>query len=156
MKKFRIYFKLAIACIWIAAAALFSIQFVGIFKNASINKTFSYMLAGIFWLSIITEQILFWNANKKRKEILKSNEIHNYPIGFISFMKTAKGKLADIALIISLILTLTLILLKISTGRIILFSLSTLFLSAQLHCFYNGRNYRFFSKYEHSQGEGER
>jgi len=145
MNKFKTFFRLSIACIWIETVALLSIQFLSHIKNETVNQFVSYVIAGVFWLSMITEQVLFWNANARRKHLKRTS---SYRIGLISFWKTPGGKIADVLMAVSSVMILMLIVLKMSTGWCILASISILFLSFQLHCFYNGRNYRFLREYK--------
>lgn len=152
MRKIKIYFRLAIACAWIGAIALFSIQFINVIQNERVNQVISYFIAGVFWLSLIAGQIIFWIANAERNQMEKKHKkrikYQKSPMGLISFCKSPRGKIADVILSISMITLLTIIILHKSTRWIILSVLSIVFLSFQLHCFYNGRNYRFIRAYD--------
>ena len=150
MKKFRLYFWLSVICVWVETIALLSVPFLNHIQSQNTNQLISYVVAGIFWLGMIMEQIFLWSANAQRKRLNNSSE---FPIGLISFWKTTNGKIADIILIISILLIVILNLLKVSTGWIVLFSILILFLSIQLHCFYNGRNYQVLINYKERKEE---
>lgn len=152
MRKLKMYFRLAVACAWIGSIALFSIQFVNMIQNEKANQVLSYFVAGVFWLSLIAGQVMFWKANAERSQIEKNHtkeiKYQKKTIGLISFCRSPRGKIADIFLAASVIALLAIIILHKSTGWIILLVLAILFLSLQLHCFYNGRNYSFLSIYD--------
>ncbi|GEM_PF-5744377 len=152
MKKLNLFFWCAVSCVLAETSALFSIQFLNLVKNENIRGILSYAVAACFWLGIISEIIFLCIMNGQSKKI-PDNTDRKFPIGIISFFKTTEGKIFDILSIIFLILVVMIIFMKISSRLLIISSLSAFFLSFQLRCFCNGRNYRKLKEYRNKKGE---
>lgn len=142
------YFQRAVILAWINAASLCSISLLGGISNKTANMLISYVIGGSFWVTLIVGQVMLWKANAQRRTEEKRRT--GAP-GIVSFCKTPKGIAADIVLAVSAAV-LVLILVKKLTGGMVLLTLAALVLSLQLHCFYNGRNYRFLCR-EHKEGK---
>lgn len=147
-ERFRMYFRLATTCVWLNAAALFSIQIFDLIENETAERVCSYLAAVVFWGSLAVELISLWMTNTCRSKLEQQygSEIckHQKP-GYIAFMKSPRGRVADIAWIASFAVLLLLTVLQIYGGWLLMTVLSVFWLSLQLHCFYNGRNYCFLT-----------
>lgn len=147
MKKIKQYVHLAIAGAWISAVSLFSITIINRLPNGTENRAASNLIGALFWGGLIFELIMLWKSNAERKQAETANSdmqcTGRYRIGMISFLKTPAGKISDFLLVIAVLVFAALLLLKIYVDWAVLLSLSVLYLSFHLHCFYNGRNYRF-------------
>lgn len=157
MNKYKLNFKLSLICSLIGALMLFSIVFLN--GSGKFYQVSSYIIGGLFWLSIVAEQILFWiaNAERKRAEKRMNQKLvrRQMSIGILSFFKTREARFADIILFISAIAMALLIWLKVTNSCLVITTLSILFLSFNLHCFLNGKNFRFIKAYN-KNCEGEK
>lgn len=151
LKKIRIYFNSSVLCIWFGTFSLLWIIFLHKIHDESAYKIVSYIIGAVFWLSLITGQVLFWLADTKRKRyIIDSNKLSESKnickIGLLSFGVTSAGKITDIILLIS-VLVFIIFLFTGNNGNEMIALISVLFLVFQLHCLYNGRNYIFLKSY---------
>lgn len=147
MRRIKQHFKLAIASAWIGAISLLSISALDVIDNDLANKGISITVGIMFWSSLISEQIMFWHSVSMRKKNNRiSKDTNSFSIGFISFFSTAKGIIADIALIISLAALVGIVISGKSASNLIYPLVAAIYISFNLHCLYNGRHYRIISK----------
>lgn len=107
----------------------------------------AYVVASLFWLSVIAEIVFVLLSTQFRKRLEnerkgKKSKDGLQP-GIISFFKNREAKIVDIIFLVSVVVVLILILAKVKTGWMVMASFSTLFLSFNLHCILNGKNYRY-------------
>lgn len=146
MRRIKQHFKLAIASVWIGAISLLSISVLEFIDNDLANKGISITIGIMFWSSLIFEQFMFWHSVSMRKQNSHiSKDTNSFSIGFISFFSTAKGMIADIALIVSLAALVLILISGKSTSKLIYPLVAVIYLSLNLHCLYNGRHYRIIS-----------
>jgi len=147
LRRIKQHFKLAIASAWIGAISLLSISALAVIDNDLANKGISITVGIMFWSSLIFEQIMFWHSVSMRKKNSRiSKDTKSFSIGFISFFSTAKGMIADIALIVSLVVLTGSVISGKSASKLIYPLVATIYLSFNLHCLYNGRHYRIIFK----------
>lgn len=150
-KKFRMSLLLAMMCPVAGALALLSILFVDSDKN-NVHRVLSYVIAAVFWLSLILTQLFLWIANAERKSVerklkKKLSDKNSRP-GIISFFSSKEAKIADAVMLISAAIVAFLAIKGISIGWMVLSAISMFFLSLNMHSFLNGRNYKALKAYK--------
>ena len=122
----------------------------------------AYILAAVFWISIVAECILVHLTTQERRWIerrgFRDRHLKHSRPGVISFLKSIEATLVDVVLFISAVLVVILAWTQVKTEWMIMASISVLFLSFNLHCILNGKNYRYLKSYrlykkEHEQDE---
>ena len=145
-EKFKRNFFLSLLFIAIATTSLLFIPI------AKLSNSILYIIAALFWLSVIAGQIFFWMCNTERKKMeQKSNKKRKQkkePPGIVVFFRNKESFIADIVLFTSILLTTILNILRIDISWLIIISISVLFLSFNLHCILNGKNYKCIKDYE--------
>lgn len=124
------------------------------------QKIGAYILAMFFWTSIASEGIFVYMATQERKWMERRcfrNRVmkHSQP-GVISFLKNVEASVVDVVLFASAILVVVLIWSQTKTEWMIMTGISILFLSFNLHCILNGKNYRYLKMYRLYKKEHER
>lgn len=112
-----------------------------------------YIIASAFWLSVILQQVFFWKSSIARKKINSKTPINhqkNMPIGIVAFFRNKEAAAADCTMIVAFITTLLLIAFEINIEWLIITSVVLLFASFNLHCIFNGRNYRYLKYFKSS------
>lgn len=149
-KIIKTYLCISFALILIATMLIISIIFIKLIDN---ELTFKKVIALLFWLCVIFEQIFFWLSNNKRKKLENQliNEdklIVNYlQPGLVSFFRNKEATVADIAFISSSVLLTVLSVNSSKIGWLILSTVAMVFLTFNLHCLLNGKNYFFVKRY---------
>jgi hypothetical protein len=137
---------LTIVCV---GAAFISLLLIPAIK---LQKAMMYMIAAVFWISVILEQVFFWKCNSDRKQMERKTwpkrRQKNAPIGIAAFFKNPEAIVADAVLFISAISTTLIAAFRVQISWLIIMSISLLFLSFNMHCILNGRNYRCMKSYE--------
>lgn len=132
----------------IAAGSILCIPLSGD-GTGKMSSIVSYGIGALFWASFILGQIMFWMANRSRKGIeryLKRNGmkvLNPCRPGIVSLFQNKEAVIADIVFIISVLATAASVIFSIGNEWIILSSVSLLFLSLNLHCLFNGLNYKY-------------
>lgn len=149
LKKFRIDFYLAMIFNTVAAIAILCIP------AADAHKNVMYVIAATFWLSLLLGQFFFWKCNSERKRIemkgSRRRENKKKQLGITAFFRNPEAFITDIVLFLSAGLVAVLTLCQIKTSWLIILGASTLYLSFNMHCILNGRNYRFIQLYKKSK-----
>lgn len=153
MKKFINLLCLSgIGCI-ISGISLIFIPLVDLNGSAA-QRVFAMIVAALFWLGLVTEIVFFILANKQSKTIenrltkKSGKSFKNAPIGIISFLQCREAMVADIISAISLIVLIMLINFKVSNDWLFVCFAVTFFLSFNMHCFFNGKNYKYLKEYK--------
>ena len=128
--------------------------------GSSAQRIGAYVLATLFWICIAVEGIFVHMATQERKWMERRgfrNRVlkHSQP-GVISFFKNFEASIVDAVLFASAILVVVLVWTQIKTGWMIMAGISILFLSFNLHCILNGKNYRYLKAYRLYKKEHER
>lgn len=149
LKKFLIDFYLAIILTIVATIAILCIPAVDAHKNIM------YIIAFTFWLSLILGQFFFWKCNHERKRIemkgTRMRENKKKQLGITAFFRNFEAFIADIILFLSAGLVAVLTVFQIKTSWLIILGASMLYLSFNMHCILNGKNYRFIKLYKKSK-----
>lgn len=143
-------------------AVLASLVLLLIPLNSGGERNVLLILTGaFFWLIFIISQVSFWQANNLRKTILKCSKKRKVKkpddsLGIISFCKNKPACIADGILIISVIILVIVLCFNMKNPWLIITDVSFLFLSFNLHCMLNGRNFQYIRCFEKSIESKER
>lgn len=154
------YFRISILLVIISSVLILCIPFVDI-DGTGIQKGLAYIIATAFWLCIILELPIIWLCSTKRKWLEKCRKeqgiaVSQFKPGVVSFMKTREGRIADIVMFASLITVIVIVCTQLKVQWLILSSVSVLYLSFNLHCLLNGKNYRYIKLLNNYKKENER
>ncbi len=117
-----------------------------------VQKTFAIVVALLFWLGLITEIVFFVLANKQcsviEERLIKkgSKSFNDTKIGVISFFTCREAMIADILSAITLIVVILMIAFKVTSDWLFIIFAVILFFSFNLHCFLNGKNYKYLKE----------
>ena len=134
------------------------IPFVNLY-GLSLQRIGAYILAALFWICIVIEGVFVHMATQERKWMerkrFRSRTLKYSQPGVISFFKNCEASIADVVLFTSATLVVVLAWTQIKTVWMIMTGISILFLSFNLHCILNGKNYRYLKLYkeEHERDE---
>ena len=125
-----------------------------------IQRVGAYIIAAAFWISIVMECVFshlstYERKYVERKEYRNRTLKHSQP-GVISFFKNLEATIVDIILFLSAIIVVIIAWLQVKTGWMIITCTSVLFLSFNLHCILNGKNYRYIKALRLYKKEQER
>lgn len=142
-----VFMSIVIACLQFVL--IICISFVSI-EGTMIQKTLAYIIAFLFWISIIFEIVLVRLSDKERRKSGKRfyirRKINQSPIGMFSFFKNKEAIVVDIIFIISIVSIVIIICMHAKASWIIISVVSIFILSFNLHCILNGRNYRYLKE----------
>ena len=148
LKKYQNFLYLSgIGCL-VAGISLVFIPLVDL-SGTSAQKVFALVLALLFWLGILCEILFFVLANKQCNIIEDrliqkgSKSFKGKKIGLISFFSCREAIAADVLSIISLAAVILLIIFKATNEWLFIVIAAIFFFSFNLHCFLNGRNYKY-------------
>lgn len=151
-KRFRLRFQFAMICALLSSLALALIPLVNV-EGVGSAKIFAYIVGAIFWLGVIAEQILFWLANSDRKVLERRlrrkncKTIGKIPPGVLAFFRNAEATVSDIVLFIAAIIVAVLMIVDVNNKWLTMISIAIMFLSFNLHCLLNGKNYMYITTY---------
>lgn len=123
---------------------------IGDLDGSALQRMLAYIFAAGFWLSVIAESVFVWLASRERKRLerrgYRDKSISHSPVGIISFFKSPEASGVDVFLFLSTITVVIFLWLQVKTSWMIMAGVSIWFLSFNLHCILNGRNYRYFKR----------
>lgn len=159
-KQINRYFRISILLAIIPSALILCIPFVNL-EGTGIQRVLAYIMATAFWLCIILELLMIWKCSTNRKciENYRKNQGIALPQSkpdVVSFTKTREGRVADIVMFASLITVIVIVWAQVKLQWLILGSVSVLYLSFNLHCLLNGKNYRYIKLLNNYKKEHER
>lgn len=143
MKKFRTFLLSSMIAAVVAGLALLLIPKSNVRGNGA-EKVLSLIIAIIFWIGIIIEIVMLIMANSNRKNSLPANRKHIGTIGALTFFSNREASIVDIILCVSLITLTILTIGNIEVGLLNIIVIVIVFLSFNFHCFFNGKNYKYF------------
>lgn len=157
--KICLYFLISIVLAVIPAALVLCISQVSL-ENTEAQKIEAYILAAAFWLCVILELGIAWLCSSERKRLeqrkIRSSALTQAGPGVISFMKTREGLIADVIMFASLIAVIVIAWTQVRSQWLILSCVSVLYLSFNMHCLLNGKNYRYIKLLSNYKKEHER
>lgn len=160
VRRFRRNYIIANLCALISSLAILCVPFVDLPYFVS-SKWFMYTVGAVFWLGVVFEQIFFWLANADRKDIerrlrrMKAQTFKNTPIGILSFFKNTEAMCTDLVLFSSALSVALISLFKYRSTWIIIACVALMFFSFNLHCFLNGKNYKYIKLFSKQKKEQE-
>lgn len=108
------------------------------------NQMILVLFAIIFWLGLIAEQISIWRANAMLKEIEKqSRRKLRGRYGIFSVATSIEGLIADGVFAISIIGLIICVIFHLGETLMQYVFICLMVLSFRMHCFLNGKNYRY-------------
>lgn len=145
-KLMRLYFYVANVFVICASIALLLIPICKVDVTGKVNAL-SITVAVIFWLGLILSQIFIWLCNAKRRKSMKKEKkidsLSKTRPGIVTFNRNLIALIMDLLMIISAIAIVVLVITETNSSWFIMTSTSMLFLSFNLHCYWNGKNYRY-------------
>lgn len=151
--RIKVYFSISVVSAVVSSLQPLCIPFVSL-DGTSFQKRAAYILAAVFWLSLMLELCMVWMCSSERKRLehkkVGFGALLRARRGAISFAKTLPGTVADAVMLLSLIAVVITVWTETHSQWLILVLVSVLCLSFQLHCLMNGKNYRYIkllSKY---------
>lgn len=146
-KPFSVYLLLSVIFSCIGSALLLVVPAVSA-SGSALVKTGTYVLAGMFWLSIVLELFSVFRCSKERqrleRKLYQGRRLTYAMPGVVSFFKSYEATAADILLFISAIALAVILWIKANNEWATVSFVSLLFLSFNMHCLLNGKNYRYY------------
>ncbi len=158
LKLFRMN-AITIALAVLESLLILIIPLVGL-EGTTAQKVFSFIIAALFWGSIVAEIIMVVLTSKERrymeKQKYRSRVLGRSRPGALNFFKNRESVIADVILIISIVAIVVLVWKNINNPPwLITGSVAALLLSINLHCIFNGKNYRYLKAYLQYKKEHE-
>ena len=150
------YLLLALVFAVLTSLALALIPLGNIFSEGA-EKKVSLVIAALFWICLILEQVFFWVANAGRKKIQKKafggRKLVKPALGLISFGCNKEGRVSDIVFFTTFIATICLIIFQVQSRWLVTSVLSLFLLSFTFHCIFNGTTYRYIKAFQNIKKE---
>lgn len=134
------------------SVVLFSIPVTGKLASDESERIITLITGLCFWIGIAGIIVFSVKTNSKRKRIEKKlkKKGSNIPSdgkqpGCISFFKNKAAIIIDVIFIVSAAVFLLLLLLQTNSQFLFFTVLSVMFLSFNLHCQFNGKNYIYIT-----------
>ena len=154
--RFKRDFIASIICPIVGCISLYFVPLVNINGKAA-QAMGAYLIALLLWGSIIAEIVFSHRCRKTRRAmeycLFQYKPLRSSYPGVISFFKNREAMVADITLFVSAVFVAALLWLQWTSKWMILVGISLFFLSFNLHCLLNGRNYRYYKAYAKSREE---
>lgn len=109
------------------------------------EKVLSPLVAALFWLSLILEQVFFWIGNHFTRQIRSrtGDPENSRLIGLVAFCTSREAMVADIVLALSVIGCVVLSFLRIGANWPLLTCIGIALSTFHFHCILNGKTYRY-------------
>lgn len=156
----KLYIGVSIAFSVLSAAAICFIPLTNI-NGTQAERIAAYLIGALFWIGIVAEQISLWLMNLMRKSLERKLRRKNMPtfrddrIGLIAFFRNNEARIVDVVLFTFVIATALLSILRIQAEWAVIACVGFTFLLFNLHCFLNGKNYKYIKFYEKYIGDKE-
>lgn len=152
-EKFIRYLKLAFGAAFLGFFALLCVPFASMY-GAGAQRVAVYVIAGVFWLSVIFEQEFLRRCSRERSRMqnMQANSSRRRRIreeasgSSKRFFKNRESAAAALVFLAAAILNAALAFLKIQSGSLVITSIGILFLSLNLYLIFNGRNYKYMKR----------
>lgn len=156
------YFSVAVFFAGFSAVLMMLIPLVDILGTER-HTLDTYIVAASFWISIVLELWMVHRCSAERKWMERKKCRHRSHTraraGVLSFHKTRAGTITDHVMLLTAVAVAVVVGIRARSQWLIVGCASMLYLSINLHCLLNGKNYRYiqiaFSKFtkEHEQDE---
>lgn len=112
-----------------------------------------YLLAAIFWMSMLAECVLLGCSNHVRRKIEEisphmKQKRGSGKIGLLCFAQNREAAACDILLLVSILYLAVILLLKINGDWLITVGILAMFLLFHMHCILNGILYKSIKHYQ--------
>lgn len=158
LRRFNLYLNLSFVCPCVGTLILLCIPLVDT-AGSQMQKVGAYILATAFWACIALEVFFTFKCKRERlilqRKYYRSRWMRYMSPGVISFFKSSEAAVADIVLFVAAVLTVAFIWIRLSSTLISIGCMAILFLSFNLHCLLNGKNYRYKKAFYKHQKEHE-
>ena len=155
----NLYFLISILLAVIPAVLILCIPLVSL-EGSGFQKAGAYIISAVFWLCVILELWMIRMCNSERlwleRHKVRSRMLAQAGPGVISFIKTREGLIADVIMFVSLIAVIVIAWIQVRSQWVILSCVSVLYLSFNMHCLLNGKNYRYIKLLSNYKKEHER
>lgn len=140
-RKHSVLFGTSIICSVLSSLSLLAAILV---NSEGKNKEILIAFGLIFWVGLTLEQVLFWRANHIMRIAITRDKrrIRGKP-GIISLSTYMEGLVVDAVFIIALIAFIVCIAFGLGESLMQYIFICLMVLSFRLHCFLNGRNYKY-------------
>ena len=155
----NLYFLISVLLAVIPAVLILCIPLVSL-EGSGFQKAGAYIISAVFWLCVILELWMVRMCNSERlwleRRKVRSRMLAQAGPGVISFIKTREGLIADVIMFVSLIAVIVIAWIQVRSQWVILSCVSVLYLSFNMHCLLNGKNYRYIKLFSNYKKEHER
>lgn len=140
-RKHAVLFITSLVCSVISSLSLLAAILV---NSEGKNKEILIAFGLVFWIGLVLEQILFWKANQLMKiALLKDRRRIRGRPGIISLSTYMEGFVVDIVFVVALISLVVCMAFGFGETLMQYILICLMVLSFRLHCFLNGRNYKY-------------
>lgn len=155
-KRLKSWFVLSLVLVFIQSICLLVIPVL------EIDNVLNTAFAVLFWVCLILYIASVILSSKERQKIEKSKfrvkKLKKSHIGFLKFFQNKEAVIFDVLLFISTALIIVSIIIKTEFEWLIAVGLFLWFISFNLHCLFNGKNYIYIKaneiyKKEHRKNE---
>lgn len=145
-KGLKVWFNLSLVFVFIQGVCLLVIPVL------EIDNVLNTVFAVLFWMCLILYIVSVILSSKERQKIEKSKfrvkKLKKSHIGVIKFFQNKEAVIFDVLLFISTALIIVSIIMKTEFEWLIAVGLFLWFISFNLHCLFNGKNYIYIKAYE--------
>ena len=149
-KKLRTHIFVALGLAVITDLSILCVPCVKIDGTAA-QRNSAYIVAGLFWICIILQIVNVCMTTKIRKQLqrkkLRGCKFEALPVGAFAFRQNVEGLVADALLVISFLALVFVSICKVRSVWLTIVLVAAVILLFQLHCIFNGRNYRAYKVY---------
>lgn len=146
LKWLKTWFVLSLALVFIQSICLLVIPVL------EIDNVLNTVFAVLFWACLTLYIVSVMFSSRERQKIEKSKfrvkKLKKNHIGILKFFQSKEAVIFDVLLFISTALIIISVVLKIEFMWLIAAGLFLWFISFNLHCLFNGKNYIYIKAYE--------
>jgi len=146
LKGLKLWFCLSLTFVSVQSICLLIIPLL------EIGNVLNVILAIIFWMSLALYIVSVILSSKQRQKIEKSKfkvkKLKKNHFGILKFFQNKEAVIFDVLLFISTALIIVSLVLKTESVWLIALGLFLWFISFNLHCLFNGKNYIYIKAYE--------
>lgn len=147
MKKDITLMKLVFISLFVSSFSVILSVFAD-YKASDFRIVLGYIGAVLFWICLIIGYVLLWMISKHRKEFERTNKpAHRFKKskkpGIIRFLSNKYAMIADVAMVVSLIVTLVFIFIPSLNQNVAVVFVACLIFSVHMHSILNGLNFTY-------------
>lgn len=146
LKKLKIWFVLSLTFMLVQSVCLLVIPVL------EIDNELNTVFAVLFWVCLILCIASVMLSSKERQKIEKSKfkvkKLKKNHVGILKFFQNKEAVIFDVLLFASAALIIVLTIMKTEFEWLIAVGLFLWFISFNLHCLFNGKNYIYIKAYE--------